>query len=145
MSDEEKTTIVLNALPEEWGNFRTSIWAKMEASSLNELWAICKVEEARLKVKEDIFFGSKEKEFAIRFKIKGKFRKFERSSHQQNPMKDMSKIQCFECHVYGHYQRDCPKRKNYRKRKYEATYVAEETKDNEKKTKKEEPEDIYYD
>lgn len=50
MFDQEMTTIVLNALPEEWGNFTASIWAKKEASSLKDLWATCKVEEARLNI-----------------------------------------------------------------------------------------------
>lgn len=109
MSDQEMTIIVLNALPKEWGNFTTSIWAKKEASSLNDLWAICKVEEARLKAEEDIAVGPKEQAFATRFKRKGKFGKFERFGHQQHPKKDMSKIQSSKCHEYGHYRRDCPK------------------------------------
>lgn len=145
MSDQKMTTIVLNALPEEWRNFTTIIWAKKEASSLNDLWAICKVEEARLKAREDIAVVSKEQAFATRFKRKGKFGKFERSSHQQHPKKDMSKIQCFECHEYGHYQRDCPKRKKNGKRKHETAHVTQEIQDNEKKPKKEEPQDLYYD
>lgn len=71
MSDQEMTMIVLNALPEEWGNFTASIWAKKEASSLNDLWAICKVEEARLKAKEDIAVSPKSKHSLPGLKEKG--------------------------------------------------------------------------
>jgi len=144
MSDQEMTTIVLNALPEEWGNFIANIWGKKEASSLNDLCAICKVEETKLKAKEDSAVGSKKQAFAARFKRKGKFGKFERSGHLRHPKKDMSKIQRFECHEYGHYQRDCPKRKKNGKKKHETTHVAQEILDNEKKLK-EEPQDLYYD
>ena len=38
MSDKEMTTVVLNALPEEWGNFTSSIYAKKEATTLSEMW-----------------------------------------------------------------------------------------------------------
>ena len=49
MSDKEMTTVVLNALPDEWGNFISSIYGKMEATPFNELWSLCKIEETRLK------------------------------------------------------------------------------------------------
>ena len=34
MSDRDMTTIVLNTLPKEWGNFTSSIYAKKEATNL---------------------------------------------------------------------------------------------------------------
>lgn len=40
MSDKEMTTIVLNALPEEWGNFTSSIYGKKEATPFIELWSL---------------------------------------------------------------------------------------------------------
>ena len=58
MLDREMTTVVLNALPEEWGNSTSSIYAKKEATPLNELWSLCKIEETKLKAKDDV--GSKE-------------------------------------------------------------------------------------
>jgi hypothetical protein len=36
MSDKEMTTIVLNTLLEEWGNFTSSIYGKKEATPFNE-------------------------------------------------------------------------------------------------------------
>ena len=74
MSDRGMTTIVLNALPEEWGNFTSSIYAKKEATTLSEMWSLCRTKETRLKAKEDV--GSKEQAFATMAKRKGKFGKF---------------------------------------------------------------------
>ena len=37
MSDREITTVVLNALLEDWGNFTSSIYAKKEATTLSEM------------------------------------------------------------------------------------------------------------
>ena len=54
MSDKEMTTIVLNALPEDLGNFTSNIYAKKEATTLNEMWSLCKIEETRLKEKDDV-------------------------------------------------------------------------------------------
>ena len=42
ISDREMTSVVLNALPEDWGKFRSSIYAKKEATTLNEMWYLCK-------------------------------------------------------------------------------------------------------
>ena len=74
ISDKEMTTVVLNALPKEWGNFTSSIYAKKEANTLSEMWSLCRTEETRLKGKEDM--GSKEQTFATMAKRKGKFGKF---------------------------------------------------------------------
>lgn len=104
MSDREMTTVVLNALPEDWGNFTSSIYAKKEATTVSEMWSRCRTEETRLKAKEDV--GSKEQAFATMAKRKGKFGKF---GPRRTNNKDMSKIQCFGCQEYGHYKRNCPK------------------------------------
>ena len=74
MSEREMTIVVLNGLPEDWGNFTSSIYAKKEATPLSELWSLCKIEETRLKVKDDV--GSKEQSFSTMAKKKGKFGKF---------------------------------------------------------------------
>ena len=107
MFGREMITIVLNALLEDWGNFTSSIYAKKEATALGEMWSLCKIEETRLKEKEDV--GSKEKAFATMTKRKGKFGKF---GPQRTNNKDVSKIQCYRCQEYGHYKRNCPKLNN---------------------------------
>jgi len=58
MYDWEKTTIVLNALPNEWRHFVSSIYGKKETIPFNDLWSLCKIEEARLKAQNDV--GSSE-------------------------------------------------------------------------------------
>jgi len=59
---------------------------------------------------------------------------------------DMSKIQCFGCQEYGHYKRNCPKlnKDNNKKRKREEAHMTQEIKQD-KKQKKEDPPDLYYD
>ena len=42
ISNSEMTIVVLNALPKDWGNFTSSIYAKKEATTLNEMWSLCK-------------------------------------------------------------------------------------------------------
>ena len=49
ISDREMKIVVLNSLPEDWGNNTSSIYAKKEATPLSELWSLCKKEETRLK------------------------------------------------------------------------------------------------
>ena len=43
MSDKEMTTIVLNALPKEWGNFTLILYGKKEATPFNEIWSLCNI------------------------------------------------------------------------------------------------------
>ena len=71
MFDREMTTVVLNALLEDCGNFTSSIYSKKEATTLSEMWSLCKTKETKLKAKEDV--GLKEQAFATMAKIKGKF------------------------------------------------------------------------
>ena len=54
MSDREMTTVILNALLEEWANYTSSIYGKKEATPLQDLWSLCKIEESRLKAKSDV-------------------------------------------------------------------------------------------
>jgi len=142
MSDREMTIVVLNSLPKDWGNFTSSIYAKKEATTLSEIWSLCKTEETKLKAKQDV--ESKEQAFAIMAKRMGKFGKF---GPRRANNKDMSKIQRYGCQEYGQYKRNCPKLKkdNNNKRKREEAHMTQEVKEEEKKQKKEDPPDLYYD
>ena len=53
MFDNKITAMLLNALPEEWGNFTSSLYGKKEATPFLDLWSLCKIEETRLKAKAD--------------------------------------------------------------------------------------------
>ena len=51
--DSEMTIVVLNDLPEEWGNFTSNLYGKKEATPFQDLWSLCKLEEKRLKANAD--------------------------------------------------------------------------------------------
>ena len=51
MSDREMTTVVLNALPQEWGNFTSIVYEKKEATPFQYIWSLCKIEKTWLKEK----------------------------------------------------------------------------------------------
>ena len=121
MPDKKITTIVLNALPEEWGNFTSSIFGKKEATPFSELWSLCRIEETGLKAKNDVGSIEQVQAFASMARKKGKF------GPQKKNKNNMSKIQCYGCHEYGHYKRDCPKLKeDNNKRGREEAHITEE-------------------
>lgn len=86
MSDREMITIVLNALPDEWGNFVSNIYGKKETTPFNNLWSLFKIKETRLKAKNDVGSSEQTQAYASMAKKKGKSRK----GFQKNT--DMSKI-----------------------------------------------------
>ena len=65
MSNKEMTTVVLNALPEEWGNFTSNIYGKKEAIPFKDLWSLCKIEETRLKAKIDVGSSEQNQAYAM--------------------------------------------------------------------------------
>lgn len=135
------TTVVLNALPEEWGNLTSSIYGKKEATPFQDLWLLCKIEKSRLKAKSDVGAGEQSQDYATMTRRKGKFGK----SSSWKKERGMSKIQCYGCQEYGHYKRDCPKVKQDNKIGREEAHIAKEVEEAEKKkSKKEEVRDLYY-
>ena len=122
MSNREMTTIVLNALPKEWGNFTSSIYGKKEGTPFNELWSLCKNEETRLKEKSNVGSNEQTQAYVSMTERKKKFGKF----GPQKRKKNMAKVQCYGCQEYGHYKRDCPKlNKDNNKRQREEEHIAE--------------------
>ena len=87
MFDREMTTIVLNALPDEWGNFVSSIYGKKETTQFNDLWSLCEIEETRLKAKNDVGSSEQTQSSEAMERKKGKSRKIFQKKI------DMSKIQ----------------------------------------------------
>ena len=88
MFDKEMTTIVLNALPEEWGNFTSSNFGKKEATPFNELWSLCKIEGTILKAKNYVGSNEKTQAYAAMAMRKGTFGKF----GPQRRKKNMAKV-----------------------------------------------------
>lgn len=129
MSDKEMTMVVLNALPEEWGNFVSSIYGRKGATPFSELWSLCEIEETKLKAKSDVGPGEQVQAFAAMAKRKGKFKK----SGPQKKKKDMLKIQCYGCQEYGHYKRDCPKFKDNKRKERNEAHITEEVEEPDEK------------
>lgn len=108
---------MLNALPDEWGNFVSSIYGKKETTPFNDLWSLGKIEESRLMAKIDVGSNEQTQAYATSTRKKGKFVKFGPRKKFQKKI-NMSKIQCYECNEYGHFKRNCPKlKKDNKKRK----------------------------
>lgn len=137
------TTVVLNALPEEWDNFTSSIYGKKEATPFNELWSLCKIEVTRLKAKIDVGSSEQAQACVAMARRKGNFGKL--GPHKKK--KNMSKVQCYGFHKYGHYERVFPNlKKEKNKRGREEAHITEEVEEAEKKKfKKEEVKYLYYD
>ena len=88
MYNKEINTIVLNELPDEWGNFVSSIYGKKEATPFNKIWSLCKIEETRLKAKSDVRSNEQVQEYVAMAKRKGKFGKFDPWKKQDRYVKD---------------------------------------------------------
>ena len=78
------TTIVLNSLPEGWGNFTSSIYGKKEATPFQDLWSLCKIEETRLKAKIDIGSNEENQAYHAVLRRKGRFNMFGPQKKRRN-------------------------------------------------------------
>jgi hypothetical protein len=117
--------IALNGLSRSREAFAASMNTRKEFPTLEELWT-CAQEEIRLNSK-----GKPQKEedaqaFTTKFKRHGGKK---RSDSRKKFKRDMSKVQCFECHDYGPYKRNCLKLARKRKARHHAstTNYEEET------------------
>lgn len=52
-------------------------------------------------------------------------------------------IQCFGYDEYGHFKRDCPNKKNNKRKERSESHIAKKKGELEKKIKEEDPNDIY--
>lgn len=57
------------------GQFVSSIYGKKEATPFSDLWALCKIEETRLKAKNDIGLNEQTQAFVEIFELRKKFQK----------------------------------------------------------------------
>ena len=76
MKNRKMTIVVLNALPDEWGNFVSNIYGKEKVAPFSELWSLFKIEETRLKAKGDVESNEQVQAFTAMARRKEKFGKF---------------------------------------------------------------------
>ena len=81
-------------------------------------------------------------------KFKKPFPQQKKGNKPQGKFSDMSKVECYNCHKFGHFAKDCRKTKKKSKRRFQAsTAEAKEELKKKKKTKankEEEPRREYY-
>jgi hypothetical protein len=124
ISDRELVLTILNNLPKHWEPFLQSISGREKLSTFDRLWTDCTQEEIRLRARgvED---SPHDENHALTLHTKkgGRFKRNFRqtfkdektsSTSSYDQRNDMSKIQCFGCDKYGHFERNCPTRKKGR-------------------------------
>lgn len=124
--DTELVTTTLNGFLDSQDLFASSICGRKDIPCLEELWSSCIQEESRLVSKGKILRIQEGDSQAVVVHSKNgrgrrNFGRFQRNVGRRPPhfqgKKDMSKIQCFRCHKYGHCQGKCSEENNNRKRK----------------------------
>ena len=97
MSNTEMTEVVLEALPDEWGNFSSGLYGKKEATPFHDLGSLCKIEETRLKDKGVTRSSEGNQAFVAMSRKKGRFSNF----GPQNRRRNIDKAQFFGCDEFG--------------------------------------------
>jgi hypothetical protein len=139
--EKEIVNIALNGLSRSWAAFVASVNTRKEFPMLEQLWTCCAQEETRIDSK-----GRSQKEedaqaFTTKFKRHGGKKRFG-SRKKFNHKREMSKVQCFGCHEYGHYKKNCPKLAKKRKEIHHALVANDE--EPSKKAELEETNFFYY-
>jgi len=113
ISNKEHVTTTINGFPYSWDSFASSTCGRKEIPIFEELWTSCTQEDFRLisKGRNQRFEEGNSQAFARRSKkvVGRKKFGFQRRNEGKRPIprgkKDMSKIQCYRCHKYGHFKR----------------------------------------
>jgi hypothetical protein len=95
---------------------------RKEYPTFEEIWTCYAQEESRISTKEKFQRKDDDQAYTTKFK-KFRNKKFD-SRKKPNQKKHMSKIHCFNCRKYGHYNNHCPELKK-RKETHEAAVVEE--------------------
>ena len=88
------------------------------------LWHDCLEEEGRTSGKEtkegNLVLATKTKKF------KKPFPRQKKGKKPQGKFSDMSKVECYNCHKFGHFAKDCRNTKEKSKRRFQASVAEEE-------------------
>jgi hypothetical protein len=143
-------TNALNGLPRSWDAFASSINTRKEFPTFEELWTCCTQEESRITSRERTQKEEDSHAYATRFKRNGGKKKFDsrnknsRRRPNQQRKKDLSKVQCYGCHKFGHYKSECPELAKKRKGKHHASTADVNDEEPSKKSKKENSDFFYF-
>lgn len=109
LDDEEKALLLVNSLPQSYFNFIDALMYDRRTLSLDEVKATLNTRVLQQK--------SRSVESGERLTVKDKFNK--NYGKNMKPKKNKTKpqnLRCFQCYKEGHFKKECPKRKNKKKR-----------------------------
>jgi hypothetical protein len=112
--DSELVRTTLNRVSKQWAVFVEGIVAREKLPNWARLWDdFVQAETRRGYVQGSSSTGHEEENVALATTSKKKFKKGPKGGNKPKGegKKDMSKVKCFACHMFGHYAGQCPNKK----------------------------------
>ena len=135
VDDDDLVQTMVDGLPSSWETFMASVSGRENQPTFERLWHDCIEEEGRTSS-----MVTKEGNLALsakRKKFKKPFPQQKKGKKPRGKFSDMSKVECYNCHKFGHFAKDCRQAKKKPKHKFQASATeAEEEEDEEPKRKK---------
>lgn len=110
VADSELVRTALNGFTKQWTSFVKGIVAREKLPDWERLWDDFIQEE----IWEESLQGSQrrgndQENIVLARKSKGKTKKSSReNTSQEGKKRDMNKVKCFACHMFGHCEGQCP-------------------------------------
>jgi hypothetical protein len=152
VEEDEITMTTLNGLPNSWESFIQGICSRRKLTKFSRLWEDCTQEEARLEARKEKIESNEDQALTAHIR-KGKNKKevhshkrFQKPHKGQDSHKDLSSFRCFICQKMGHIARNCPQAKDQdktRKFKRHHAHFAGEDEPDRKRTKEDDPDELY--